>query len=80
MIDFDKIPKLTYHQLVKLIGKEAAEKYIEKEKYNFGAVTNKILFLQLRNFIKKKPKLFLVIILLIVILLVYYLLDLFLII
>lgn len=49
MIDFDKIPKQTYDELVNLIGKKKAEEYIKKEKYNYKSITYMILYLKLMH-------------------------------
>lgn len=80
MIDLDKIPKATYFQLVELMGKENAESFIKKKQYNFRAISNMIIYLQLKIFFKKKPRLSLLILTIIVALVILYYLDLFLII
>ena len=80
MIDLDKIPISTYLQLVELMGKEEAEGFIKNENYNYRIISIRILYLQIRSAIKKRPKLFLLILIVIIIAIVYYYLDMYLII
>jgi hypothetical protein len=63
MIDSNKIPDYTYHQLVELMGKAEAEAFILKVEYSYRAISNKIFLLQINKFIKEKPILFILIIL-----------------
>ena len=79
MIDIDKIPISTYLQLAELMGEKEAEEFIEKENYNYRIISIRILYLQIRNAVKKRPKLFLLILIVIIIVIVYYYLDMFLI-
>jgi|AACY02.6.fsa_nt_gi hypothetical protein len=46
-MDFDKIPKPTYDELVDLVGKEKAEECIKERNYNFRAISNLIIFLKI---------------------------------
>ena len=80
MVDFNKIPYHLYKELVNMMGKEEAEKYIKKENHNFEAVNLKILRLKIKAEIKKRPILFLIIFFIIILLLVFYFLDMFLVI
>lgn len=75
MIDLNKIPYSTYIQLVDLMGKERAEDFIKRERYNFLIISNKILFLKFKNIIKKKPVLLYFLLLVIIILILLYYLD-----
>lgn len=79
MIDLDKIPISAYLQLVELMGKEEAEEFIEKENYNYRIISVRILYLQIRNSVKKRPKLFILALIAIIIAIVYYYLDMYLI-
>lgn len=53
MIDFDKIPKNTYDEMVKLFGKEEAEDYIKKVNYNFSTINYAINVAYLKRFFRK---------------------------
>ena len=53
MIDFDRIPKPTYDELVSLMGKEKAEVYILKSNYNFSTINWGIRVFYWRRFYKK---------------------------
>jgi len=46
-MNFDKIPKPTYEELVDLVGKEKAEEYIKERNYNFRSISNLIIFLRI---------------------------------
>ena len=53
MIDFDRIPRPIYDELVDLFGKEKAENYIEKVNYNISIINRDLLFLRLDRFFKR---------------------------
>ena len=53
MIDFDRIPKPIYDELVSLVGKEKAEEYIIKSKYNFSTINWGIRTFHFRIFRKR---------------------------
>lgn len=53
MIDFDKIPKSTYDEMVNLFGKEVAEDHIKKVNYNFSKINYAIDVAYLKRFYKK---------------------------
>jgi len=61
MIDLDRIPREIYFQLVELMGRKEAESFIKKKHYNFLAITHKIIYLRLKKFFKKKPRIFLLV-------------------
>ncbi|MBD99083.1 MAG: hypothetical protein CMO34_04495 [Verrucomicrobia bacterium] len=50
-MDFDKIPKPTYDELVSLIGRERAEEYIKKVDYDYPTVARAILYFRLELFL-----------------------------
>lgn len=67
MIDFDKIPKSTYDELVAIYGKEQAENYIKSVNYNFSTIGRKIhAFYLVKSFRKYKWKLLVGVVILIV--------------
>ena len=43
MIDKEKIPEPLYHELVELMGYDAAEKYLKENGYNYHGTSLKIL-------------------------------------
>ena len=54
MIDKDKIPEPTLNELIYLIGENETKKYLEKNSYNYGAVSNKILKEKMKKRFGKK--------------------------
>lgn len=53
MIDFNRIPKPIYDELVMLVGKEKAEDYIIKSNYNYSIINWGIRTFYWRLFYKK---------------------------
>lgn len=80
MIDFEKIPKEIYLELVDLIGEEEAKSYVIKNNYHYKLIVNKILWTRIKLYYKKKPIVLILVIAIIFIILIFYILDLFLII
>lgn len=75
MDDLNGIPEKDFEELSKYLGREKALEYIKKEKYNYRAVAAKLLLLNLRNYAKQKPIMFLGSILILFILLIYVFFD-----
>lgn len=48
-MNFDKIPKPTYDELVELVGKEKAEEYIKNKNYDYRIISNIILYLKFKD-------------------------------
>ena len=55
MKELNGLPEQLYYELVEIVGKEKAEEYLKKVKYNYYAVVNHILYLQILGFIKRSP-------------------------
>ncbi len=72
MIDFDRIPKEVYDELVSLIGEERAQECVKKNNYNYRMISNVIFFYRARMLFKRYP-LQIILILLILILLFWFL-------
>jgi hypothetical protein len=53
MIDYDRVPNDLYEELVNLLGKDKADKYIKSIGYSYRAINNKILSIYLSRFIRK---------------------------
>ena len=66
MIDFDRIPKPIYDELVSLVGKEKAEAYIIKLNYNFSMINWGIRTFYIRRFRKKYQFQLLIVLILII--------------
>jgi hypothetical protein len=66
MIDFDRIPKPIYDELVSLVGEEKAEAYIIKSNYNFSTINWGIRTFYIRRFRKKYPLQILIVLVLII--------------
>ena len=54
MVDFDKVPKSIYDDLVRLLGESKAEEYVKSVGYDFNSINTKILSIQLIRFVKKR--------------------------
>lgn len=53
MIDFDRIPRPIYDELVDLFGKEKAENYIKKVNYNVSTINRDLFWLKVDKFYKR---------------------------
>ena len=78
MIDKNKIPEYDYNVLVELMGREETEKYIKAKEYNYYDLGIKILRLKTRLFIKKSPKVSIIIGICMLLFFIYFILDMFL--
>lgn len=52
-MDFNRIPKSTYDEMVDLFGKEVAEDYIKKVNYNFSTINYAIRRAYTKRFYRK---------------------------
>ncbi|TDN97731.1 hypothetical protein [Sunxiuqinia elliptica] len=75
MKELNGIPEQDFQGLSRYLGKEKAMEYIKKEKYNYGAVVNKLIFLRLKNYSKRKPIVFWTLLIFLMLLLGYYIFD-----
>ncbi len=55
MIKGDRIPESYYSKLVELMGKEEADAFIEKVKYDIKAISMRISYLEFVQYVKDKP-------------------------
>ena len=53
MIDFDRIPRPIYDELVDLFGKEKAENYIKKVNYKVSTINRDLFWLKVDKFYKR---------------------------
>lgn len=58
MGDLNGIPEKDIEKLSKYLGREKALEYVKKVKYNYQAVSTKLLLLNLREYAKREPVLF----------------------
>lgn len=72
MIDFDRIPKEVYDELVSLIGEQKAQECVKNNNYNYRMISNIIFFYRAKMICKRYP-LQIVFILLLLILLFWFL-------
>ncbi len=75
MDDLKGIPEKDFEKLSNYLGREKALEYIKKEKYNYQAVSTKLLLLNLKDYAKQKPFVFWFCITILFALFVYYLID-----
>jgi len=55
VIDFERVPRVTYLELVELIGEKEAVKHIKRLGYNYKSIVNFILIIRVkRTFAKVK--------------------------
>lgn len=66
-MDLRGIPEDDYKRLAYHLGEEEAKELIKKYKYNYQAVTMKILRLEIKAFLKAKPVFYTVLFIVIVI-------------
>ncbi len=75
MDDLNGIPEKDFEKLSKYLEREKALEYIKKEKYNYQAVSTKLLLLDLKDYAKRKPIIFWVSISILVLLVVFIIFD-----
>ncbi len=75
MDELNGIPKNDFEKLSKYFGKKKAMEYIKKEKYNYQAVSTKLLLLNFKEFRKRKPIIFWICVSIIILFLAYHIFD-----
>ena len=77
MNDLNGIPEKDFEKLSKYLGNEKALEYIKKEKYNYQAVSTKLLLLNLKEYSKRKPIIFWLLVVTLAVILAYSIFDIF---
>lgn len=75
MGDLKGIHEKDFEKLSKYLGEAKAMEYIKKEKYNYQAVSTKLLLFDIKEYSKRKPIVFWSCITILIALFVYYVID-----